>query len=240
VAASCLPSNGTGVAALRSGGTRILFIGNSLTYVNDLPETLVRIASLSGDTVRVKMSAFPDYALADHLSDGRSIQAIREGTWDYVVMQQGPSALPSNRDSLVGWSQRLAVDIRAARARPALYQVWPTSTRMFDFPNVRDSYRAAAIATEGKFFPAGEAWVEAWKRDSTLRLYGPDGIHPSPLGTYLAALVMYEQLTGRNALSLPAQLIERWGLDPPTTVPAATIVTLQQAAHAANQKWALP
>lgn len=237
-AASSLPSNVTRIQPLPTGDSRILFIGNSLTYVNDLPRTFAQIASLSGDRIHVKMSAFPDYALADHLSDGRTLEALRAEHWDFVVMQQGPSGLPSSRDSLVLWAQRLAVDIRAAGARPALYEVWPRSNRMFDFPNVRESYRAAAMATKGNFIPAGEAWAEAWSRDPTLQLYGPDGFHPSRLGTYLAALVIYEQLTLRSALALPAQLVESSGIDSSTATSAATIRTLQQAAHAANQKWA--
>jgi len=54
--------------------------------------------------------------------------------------------------------------------------------------------------------PAGEAWRAAWRRDSTLALYGPDAFHPSILGTYVAALVIYGGLTGRSPLGLPARL----------------------------------
>ena len=47
---------------------RVLFIGNSLTYVNDLPGTLAGIARSGGDTIRVEMVARPNYALIDHLT----------------------------------------------------------------------------------------------------------------------------------------------------------------------------
>jgi len=49
----------------------------------------------------------------------------------------------------------------------------------------------------------GDAWREAWAKDSGLALYGPDGFHPSPMGTYLAALVIYRQLTGTAPPILP-------------------------------------
>ncbi|HVX88834.1 MAG TPA: hypothetical protein VG940_07910, partial [Gemmatimonadales bacterium] len=41
-------------------------------------------------------------------------------------------------------------------------------------------------------------WINAWAKDPDLALYGPDNFHPSPLGTYLAALAVYSGLTGRS------------------------------------------
>ncbi len=53
-------------------------------------------------------------------------------------------------------------------------------------------------------FPVGEAWLAAWRRDPSVPLYGPDGFHPTPTATYLAALVIYQQVTGRSPAGLPA------------------------------------
>jgi hypothetical protein len=52
---------------------------------------------------------------------------------------------------------------------------------------VKLSYETAAKEIGGLFLPAGEAWRVAWKRDPDLHFYGPDGFHPSPLGSLLAA-----------------------------------------------------
>ena len=51
--------------------------------------------------------------------------------------------------------------------------------------------------------PAGDAWRAAWGADSGLQLYGPDGFHPSPIGTYLAALVAYEQIFSAPSPAVP-------------------------------------
>ena len=55
--------------------------------------------------------------------------------------------------------------------------------------------------SKGLLLPAGDAWRAAWAADARLPLYGPDGFHPSPMGTYLAALVIYEnfRLTAAGA-----------------------------------------
>jgi hypothetical protein len=93
---------------------------------------------------------------------------------------------------------------------------------------VRRSSQLAAEAVEGVFLPAGEAWRAAWDAGSRAALYGPDGFHPSPLGTYLTALVIYEGLTGRDVRSLPPRAtIGGQRLQ----VPTATVRLLQEVAH---------
>jgi hypothetical protein len=183
---------------------RILFIGNSLTATNDLPAVLEAFARAQGVTIETRTVAFADHSLQDHWGRREARRAIAEGTWDYVVLQQGPSALPESRRLLRDYTTRFAEDIRRAGARPALFMVWPASGRINDLPRVIDSYRAAADDVDGVLLPAGDAWRLMWERDRTARLYGPDGFHPSSLGTYLSALVMFRQFTGRSVVGLPS------------------------------------
>lgn len=49
---------------------RILFVGNSLTYVNDLPHLVEQVARERGVSIKTEMLAFPDYALEDHWKEG--------------------------------------------------------------------------------------------------------------------------------------------------------------------------
>ena len=81
--------------------------------------------------------------------------------------------------------------------------VWPDKSRFAFFEAVRVNYKAAADEVGGLFLPAGEAWLKAWERDTSLALYGGDNFHPSPLGTFLAALVIYERVTDADARALP-------------------------------------
>jgi hypothetical protein len=215
-----------------AGGHHVLFIGNSLTDANDLPGTLASIATSVGDTIRTASVTAPDFALIDHLSGGtNAVATIQAGGWEFVVLQQGPSTLPLSRDSLILWTGMFDRYIRAAGARTALFMVWPDSTRRAFFDDCRVSYQMAAQSVNGLFLPAGAAWVAAWQAAPQLALYGPDGFHPSPIGTYLAALVMYERITGHDARALPAVAVSgglTLGLSPDT------VRLLQQTAHLTN------
>ena len=215
---------------------RVLFIGNSLTYFNDLPGTVAQLASSMSETIVVASVARPNLALIDHLNgESDAVEVIQKGEWDYVVLQQGPSSLDLSRDTLILATRLLDPYIRAAGGRSALLMVWPESSRFEFFDDVRVSYQLAAQEVDGLFLPAGEAWLRAWAVDSQLQLYGPDGYHPSALGTYLAALVVYEGITGHDARLLPAEAAGR-----KLGVPANQVRLLQRAAHQAVARFELP
>jgi hypothetical protein len=109
--------------------------------------------------------------------------------------------------------------------------VWPAEARSFDFPGVSDSYADAADRVGGLLFPAGEAWLEAWDLDPSVELYGPDRFHPSPLGTYAAALVMYEQLSGADPRQVAGDIPGFAGAAPP-----ASLDVVRRAARRANDR----
>ena len=225
-------SCGNMVESQMKGGIKVLFIGNSLTYFNNLPATLSALALSVGDTIQAGMVAEPDFALIDHYRGwSNALGEIARGGWKYVVLQQGPSSTTINRDSLILTAKLFEPHIRAVGATPALYMVWPTADRFAFFDAVRVSYQMAATEVNGVFLPAGRAWITAWDADANLALYANDGLHPTPLGTYLAALVIYERLTGHDARQLPGTAV----VDGRTLgTPEATVRLLQRAAHETN------
>jgi hypothetical protein len=233
VCATCAP--GDVAMGPFPAGHDVLFIGNSLTYENDLPGTLADLAASVGDNIRVHTVAFPNFALIDHFNGvggSPALARIADGGWEFVVLQQGPSSTPVNRDSLILTARLFEPYIRQAGAIPALYMVWPPLDRFSFFDQVRISYQMAADAVDGVFMPAGRAWITAWQTEPNLALYAADGFHPSALGTYLAALVLYERITGRDARQLPGRAVVQ-GL--PEHLSESTVRLLQRAAHETNQ-----
>jgi lambda repressor-like predicted transcriptional regulator len=186
----------------------VLFIGNSLTYSNDLPGLVARLARAKGVRVTCASVAFPNYSLEDHWQRGDALREIRKGGWSLVVLQQGPSAAPESQVLLREYVKRFDKEIRAAGARTSLYMVWPSRARPQDFDGVIRSYTAAAKDVKAKLFPVGDAWRVVWSRDASLELYSPDGLHPSALGAYVAALVIVKTAFGISPQGLPAPGID--------------------------------
>ena len=75
-------------------GNNVLFIGNSLTYANDLPAVVAAVAQSGGVTLQVRGLTAANHALVDFVLDGSAPRAIAQGGWKHVVLQQGPTTVP--------------------------------------------------------------------------------------------------------------------------------------------------
>jgi len=208
----------------------VLFVGNSLTYANDLPEKVASLTRSAGVEMKVRTIAFPDHSLGDHWARGDAAKAIRTGRFDFVVLQQGPSAAPENREILRADARRFAALIREHGGRPALYLVWPSRQRAGDWDGVVASHAAAAESADATLLPVGDAWRRALSCDPPLALYGRDGFHPSALGTDLAALVIAAGLTQRPPSSFRAALTIQSSRHVPPERVGATVTALEESA----------
>lgn len=219
-------------------GMHVLFIGNSLTYSNDLPLIVQAMAKAAGKSLEVDSVTGGGYSLDDHWNDGGAQRAIASRRWTYVILQHGPSSLPESRAELRAAVKRFAPVIRKAGAKPALFMVWPPADRISYFDDVRDAYALAAADVSGLFIPAGEAWRAAWRRDPQAPLYSGDDFHPSAAGSYAAALSIYGMIFKTPPQGLPARLQLASGQV--VQVPEALAKLLQDAATEANQKYGKP
>jgi hypothetical protein len=213
-------------------GPRVLFIGNSLTFANDLPGTFAFLTA--GDRAySVESVTKPGVALIDYFFDeGAALARIDAGGWDAVVMQQGPTWPGLCGDTLALAAVQFAARIHAKGAVAALLMTWPATEDLPYFDGVHVAYANAAALAGARFIPGGDAWRIAWSENPSLALYSSDGFHPSPLGTYLTALTVYEVVTGRDARQLPpSAAVGGVTLSEPESV----IRLLQRAAHSASQ-----
>jgi hypothetical protein len=197
----------------RSGrdGVRVLFVGNSLTFRNDLPELVHR---LGGRRTPIFAGSFtaPGWELRQFAGDYQLDRLLKEVHWDVVVLQeqsQIPSFAVADRGrEFIPYVKDLADKIRKSGAQPLLFATW--AHRLGDRRNVSgDTYAAmqqrvvggywdAARASASPVAPVGVAWSEALTRRPQLGLWASDGIHPSSAGSYLAACVFEALLTRRT------------------------------------------
>jgi hypothetical protein len=213
-------------------GSHLLWIGNSYLYYNDIPAMMQTLAdSAKGERVAIAVVAGPNLALVDHRNSGVAGAAITNGDWKWVILQQGPSSVEANRDTLRAMTQFFSTEIKKAGGTPALFSAWPTSDRLQDFDRAIESYSIAANDVGGILLPVAAAWKLAMQRDAALKLYD-DGLHPSIDGAYLSALVVYSRLLGKDPRGLPKTFRLRTGRT--VVINAATGTTLQSIAAEVN------
>ena len=234
----CSPSTmaPTGLEDL-GDGMKVLFIGNSLTEFNNLPQMVQVIGEAAGHEIAVRSVTIGNFSLEDHWHRGQALEAIRGADWDVVVLQQGPSSLALSRLHLKEWTEAFNVVIQEQGARAALYMVWPEAAKPALFDAVSNSYTQAAEVVQGMLFPVGEAWRTAWKEDPNLAFYWEDGVHPSELGSTLGALVIFQQLFNESPVGLPSELVPTTPGLPTLRIAPHLTKLLQEAAAQANAEF---
>lgn len=183
--------------------TRILFIGNSYTFVNDLPNTFAKLARSGGHEVEVGMSARGGWRLADHVQSPDTLNLLNSKKWDFIVLQeqsQIPSVQQARNQEMYPAARELVQKIQAIGATPIFFITWAHRDGMpengmntFESMQVQINGGYTGIAQElhAPVAPVGTAWLAAVKEHPELSLWQEDGSHPTEQGTYLAACVFY-------------------------------------------------
>ena len=66
---------------------RVLFIGNSYVYTNNLPQVLSRVAEHNGKRIVCESSTIGGYTFWSHLASPATLAKIQSGNYDCIVLQ---------------------------------------------------------------------------------------------------------------------------------------------------------
>ncbi len=190
-----------------------LFIGNSATYVHEIPQTLSNLAKDAGYEIHVTVIAKGGYELSQHADADtehgkRVLEEISRG-YDIVFLQDNGNCIASEekRKNALEACRKLVSEIRAANALPYLYVRPPYGKTAFDRSPLEQCIEFdslfSAISSEQGIMPAyaNRAFAYAIK-NLNLPLWGPDNAHTSPQGAYLIVCVLFATLFQTSATIL--------------------------------------
>jgi len=201
---------------------RVLFIGNSYTYVNDLPLTLKNLAASSGDTLIYDSNTPGGYTLQQHASNNTTLSKIMQGNWDYVVLQEQSQrpAFPISQveTDVFPYAKKLdsLIHIYNPCAETVFYMTWgykngdasncafypPICTYSGMDSLLRERYMMMADSNNAMLSPVGAVRKYIRTHYPSIELYQPDESHPSEAGTYAAACSFYSVLFRKNPANL--------------------------------------
>ncbi|MGH8945836.1 MAG: DUF4886 domain-containing protein, partial [Acidimicrobiia bacterium] len=190
----------------------------SYTHSNDLPGMVDQLAAAADRPLQIGVMAPAGWWWRDHAASEKTMEAIADGDWDFVVLQE-QSMVPALSDMARQVSRpaavKLAVAAIEAGARPVLFLTWGHRDGSAEVGHSSYSTMQAAIAktyseigaaVAGEIAPVGMAWWMARDERPDLSLYQDDGIHPSKAGSYLAAAVITGTLLNVDANDLDRSL----------------------------------
>jgi hypothetical protein len=185
---------------------RVLFIGNSLTYYNNLPKMFRALVAAGGNSIVTEMEAIGDASLADHTRSAATMARLAQG-WDLVVLQENSSVSDDPqrmKSQMLPAAAELAARAREAGGEPLLYETWAYEESDFSEMQKRleASYLSVSDEIAASVVPVGRAWTEIVAAGES-GLWQPDGNHPTAYGTYLAACTFYAAILDASPVGLP-------------------------------------
>jgi hypothetical protein len=201
---------------------KVLFIGNSFTSRNDLPGLIARLTAARGHVLEHQLIFAGGAPLRAHWNAGKAAQAIRDGKFDFVVLQE-QSTLPVKNAARMHENVRLFDEvIREAGSKTVLYMTWARRHTPETQAAITDAYNRIGKELGAIIAPVGTAWQQFLAEHDSPVLHDKDDSHPTLPGSYLAACVFVATLFGENPVGLTDDVA---GLD------GDAKVLLQQAAR---------
>ncbi len=202
------------INAAKATNFRVLFLGNSYTYYNDLPGLLDSIATNEGDTCVVDSYAPGGYTFNSLSADANAIAKLALGNWDFIIIQgqsQEPSFSPGQvAQNTLPYARLLDSVAKAYNPCGSVlyYMTWgrkygdasncaaypPICTYNGMQQRLKESYLLMAQNNSSSVAPVGVVWQQVRNVDSTIELYNPDLSHPSLAGSYVAATAFYNSI----------------------------------------------
>ncbi len=212
-----------GAQANAQTSKRVLFLGNSYTYVNNLPQITADIATSMQDTLFFDANNLGGYTLRQHSTNAVSRAKIAAGNWNFVVLQE-QSQLPSFpindvQNLVFPYATRLDSLINAQNVctETMFYRTWgrkngdaqncpnfaPVCTYRGMDSLLNERYLTMANLNHAVVSPVGAVWKYLRQHHANIELYDADESHPSQAGSYAAACCFYTAIFRRNPLLIP-------------------------------------
>lgn len=186
---------------------RVLFIGNSHTEANNVPQLVADLARSAEQARPLEFTAITPggFTLQSHWEAGKALRLIREQKWDYVVLQEQSSRVVLEKPYYHYYARLFDQEIRKTGAKTVLFMGWARRdevTKNYKSSDWINSTMELAGLTGAVVSPIGYAWALAEYRQRGLVLYNPDGNHANLDGSYLAACVLYATLYNQKPFAL--------------------------------------
>lgn len=184
---------------------KVLFIGNSHTYLNFMPQMLLALVNSDhrGIELVVDQCTGEGASLEWHWNNTPSRDAITGSRWDYVVLQDRSGGPIEEPESFDRHAELLNAEIRRQAARTIFYMTWANRKRPETQSVLAEAHTRIAKKLGASLAPVGMAWEALHRIEPGFNLHHRDSRHANPAGSYLTACVFYSVIFNTSPEGLP-------------------------------------
>ena len=183
---------------------KILFIGNSYTFFNDLDIVLKKLAASAIPHMKLQTArlAKGGATLEGHYADPNVTAIISKVKWDMVVLQEQSTRPVEKTTAFFEYARKMGAIIEKQGAKPIFFMTWAREHKPDMTEPLAHAYTQMGREMDAFVAPVGLAWAASLEVNPKIRLYDEDQSHPNVHGTYLTACVFYATLTGQSPIGL--------------------------------------
>ena len=191
----------------------LLYIDDSTAHLQKqrLAELLTGLAASAkpAKAIDARMVVRGGATLKLHWEQGKALQALRDGGWDYVVLQEQSTLPITDPATMHQYARLFDAEIKKAGARTVFFLTWARQHQPENQAKLNDAYLRIARELNARVAPVGIAWAKALQGNGGLVLHSEDQSHPNPTGSYLAACVFYSIFYGSSPEALGGRIVGR-------------------------------
>jgi len=196
---------------------KVLFIGNSHTYYNDMPQIFADMCKERGKDVEVAMQAHPGVTYGWHFGQHTELRfALIHGGFDYIVMQQAAHSPCPAKEETITDGKKIIELARANGVTPIQTMPWAEKRDPDHQKGMYDIYNTLSEETGIKLTVAGNVFEEVFYNYPDIDLYWKDGEHASPYGSYVIAMAAYAAIFGESVKGLAPKSYETFPISEET------------------------
>jgi hypothetical protein len=193
---------------------KVMFMGNSLTFYNDMPKMVQAFAreTKQPKQIVVFQATSPAYTFSHHWDWHRTRDWIKDEQLDFIIMQEKSTGPVDDYEKFEKFGTMLVEEIRKYQKTA---QVWLFLNWSRKGHQQQDKLNTATYGLADKLkigvVPIGKAFMASEDKPTKIPLYEKDGLHPTPHASYLEACVIYAKLYGKSPVGLPAKVVDNDG-----------------------------
>ncbi len=181
----------------------LLFLGNSHTRNHSVPEMVKVMINAAIPSADVDYSIAPGIKFIDErLHDSRTRKLFDKKDFTHVMLQAQKYSQSRRKLYSTKEAERWVKMIHDKPAKAVMFPEWGQRGRLWEGEYVHNIYAGIAKKTSACIAPVGLAWDKALST-KRIKMHASDGNHANQTGAFLAALVLFETITGISAEKVP-------------------------------------
>lgn len=214
------------INSLGQDTTKVLFIGNSFTGANNLPNLFAQLSIDAGHNIVIDSHMPGGVSVGDigqgnqaHMNNPHVYSLLKSNDWDYVVLQdnQGRFSHPYGQFPDPTFQSKVIeghLKIRDSLLfyHPCSHMIWfggfgtknglapdfTSGSAMID--SIYQNYKFLNDTALEVIAPIGPAFLRIISGNPSINLWGADNTHPSLHGSFLTACVIYSSIFKQSPL----------------------------------------